>query len=370
MPIEVDVCGGRHKDVLQSWKESLDTLDTLQCKLVFFVDLVTPMWKSEEWMSRQDGHFKRWKELYDFIERKKTLNKRALKELKLQSLNATYYEMWKEAKKYGDFHYSVKNDNDFMIAKYANENDVFAIISNDSDFSIYNGNWKLWSDVDITQEKARQFDKERLWSLLGLESYKRPLFATLAGNDHTKNNHFLKAFVEELRLTSRIERRYDVERIADYVRDLYFNPNHFAFDMGRVVQEAFGSYSENNLELIEESINSYNINRRLVTNKDRFGKKLFELDHHVYLSYLSLTYPVVGVSMAFYDMGGRRGSDSLSQLIVEWTARKIGVLMQKKHLKNQPQTFNLLAKKNRNRNFKFSSEKVIYPKCKYADAVM
>lgn len=45
-------------------------------------------------------------------------------------LNSTMYGMEIIAKNYGDLYYSVKNECDLEIAKYAKSNDVMAIISN------------------------------------------------------------------------------------------------------------------------------------------------------------------------------------------------------------------------------------------------
>lgn len=361
---EVDICGGHPYDLLESWKAILEALATLKCKLIFFGDVITPMWKAEEWMKRQDHILKLNEEFYRKIE-----NKMHLEDIlrNTKSLNASYYEMWQIAKDYGDLHFSVENDNDLEIAYHARQNNAIAVISNDSDFLIYEGTWKLWGleDNQITELTAIEFDKENLLGpKLDLPRNRMPLFATLAGNDFTKNHQFLKKLHDQLNEqgANHLNVRkicYFFGSIAGYVRSLPFVDG--AFDIRQVATKAFGKENiKKNRQLIERSVNSYNLDRALKAMNDPIGIQLKNFS--LYQSYLALTYPVVGIPMPFYDMRGRRNGTSLTNLILEWTSRKKGVLLINRH---KPKDFTLLAKREFDENFTKSRENIIYPECMF-----
>lgn len=111
------------------------------------------------------------------------------------------------ARKYGDFHYAINNECDFELARYAKENKVFAIVSNDSDFFIYDGEWKFWTSSyfgfvggDKTKIKTVQYDRCGIVKSCGIQAIHRPLFATLIGYDFGGEFHEdLSAFHRRLR---------------------------------------------------------------------------------------------------------------------------------------------------------------------------
>lgn len=367
----VDICGGISRDILKSWKDMLEALATLDCKLVFFCDLITPMWKAEEWMERQHGISAINGDLYKKIDNKMPLEDIPREFNDFKSLNANYYEMWQIAGEYGDLHFSVENDNDSEIAHYAKQNNAFAVISNDSDFLIYEGKWKLWKlkENKITELIAIEFDRENLLEKLHLPRYKMPLFATLAGNDYTKNHKFLQLVHDILdeqganHLNVNLKNRYFFGSIADYVRSVPFNVEKRAFDVKKVAIEAFGQEEINkNCQLIKNSVNSYNLDRIPNVMNDLIGKQL--LNSPLYPSYLALMYPVVGIPMPFYDMRGRRDGTLLTNLIIEWTSRKKGVLFLNGH-NRKPTNYTVLAKRSVNGNFTKSKERIIYPECTF-----
>ncbi|XP_031621007.1 uncharacterized protein LOC116339323 [Contarinia nasturtii] len=361
---ESDICGGRHKETLKLWEDLLEALKKLDCKFIFFADSITPMWKVGEWMQRRDEDFDKYKKLYELIKKGTSLEVIPGKIYNLKSLIATYYEMLQKAREYGDFPYSACNDNDSEIAYYAKENEVFAVISNDSDFLIYDGPWKLWSIKDFNNAirlEATEYNRDSLLEKLQLPRHKMPLWATLVGNDYTKKDENLKRFHVQLsrKYNHGVGDRQLFGSIVKYMNTLNFGPKALDFNITQVARSVFGSDHRRYVELIKNSVDSYNIDNPLDVNmiNDPIGKKIYQSKNPIYQSYKALIYPIVGISLPYYDMRGRRPGGIFTDLIVQYTNRKKGILL----METRPETYTLLAKKEANQHFERSEEKIIYP---------
>lgn len=55
----------------------------------------------------------------------------------------TYRELRPIAVRYSEYHYSVNEECDLELAQYAHHHNALAVISNDTDFLIYEGRWQL-----------------------------------------------------------------------------------------------------------------------------------------------------------------------------------------------------------------------------------
>lgn len=356
-PGEVDICGGNHKVAMQSFENVLDQLKALECKLVFFADVVTPDWKTVEWMNRQNSNFNTTLAVYDKISAGVLLEDIPKQIRNFRSPNCMYYEMWKMASKYGEFPGANKNDNDLELAQYAAEpsNNVLAIISSDSDFLIYDGPWKMWNFVSADPLKMNELDKEGLWDKLQLPPQKRPLFATLAGNDYTKH-----LFTD---LSDR--KRFNI--IVKFIRTLDFGNGALDFDIDKAAQIGLDSNSDtkktskNNRRLIKRSISSYDINRELKIINDSFELNLKNTP--LYQSYVALTYHFVGIAIPYYDMRGRR-SGNLPMVLRDMINRKKGVLLHGRERK--PKSYCVMTKIEFDRDFERIISPIEYPTCRHS----
>lgn len=165
------ICGGRPRNAMQSFKKALNKLRSLGCRLVFFSDLNTPASKAEKWKKRHEYHFKVYTKFYNSITRNKPIEKILNKYRSIKLPNSGFYDMENLARKYGEFHYSVKRENDQELVRYANSHNALAVISNDTDFLIYDGPWRIW-----------YFEKSELMRLIATEYDKNGLLKALEKN--------------------------------------------------------------------------------------------------------------------------------------------------------------------------------------------
>lgn len=182
------ICGGRHQIALNSWKRLLDAFKTTGASLVFFSDLNIQEGKIDVWLNRRNTEFPRCTKFYDSIR-----NGETLKTLKYRSaLSSLFYGMAAVAQTYAEFHLSIERECDLEIAQYASQNNAIAVISNDTDFLIFEGSWDLWSqNVRINRSnrlKTVEYNRHGITRKLSLSQKQLPVFATLLGNDFTSSN--------------------------------------------------------------------------------------------------------------------------------------------------------------------------------------
>lgn len=350
------VCGGQHKNTLEEWAQLLRTLKATGCTLEFFSDLNTLESKQDEWMKRRNDDFKIYATLYQSITR--GCLDQFFRVNCLKSLNPTLYEMAKIAQEYGQLHYSVKHENDLELAKYAKTKNALAIISDDMDFMIFDGPWKLWSGEQLIRETLTtiEYDRDGFRRRFSLHMHHMALFATFMGNDTTKNRS------NELRTSVgliNIRRLEDlVPAIANFVRSKI---GDVPFDN---IANMFPNIEEEFLELIRSSLNSYDITF-MPADENPFEKRLRVENSTVYRSYMALISPVEGIPIPYYDLDDadiENIHSNLPHLIKEWSMRKKGFLTY--HNKEKSEHFTILAKLDSSTPFTAYEEKPIYPNCK------
>lgn len=189
-----DICGGRHRMLLDRWANLMERLKNIGCKLVFFCDLNIKEKKIPEWKCRRNADFVEYTRLYNEIDEGGNDLKMIAKKNRKVGISSINYGLAAKAQSYGDFHFSTENEADFEIAQYATKHDALAILSDDTDFLIFSGPWRLWSAHDVqmvgrTQLKTTETNRMELKSRLSLSSEQLSLFATLCGNDITQPLH-------------------------------------------------------------------------------------------------------------------------------------------------------------------------------------
>lgn len=158
-------------------------------ELVFFADGNVQPGKIDLWLHRQDEKFIKSQNIFNLLGQGKTLEEMTKyvdvnKEEFASMINSA--SVGKNLlKKYGQLFEPVSNDCDLELANYARDNNAFAVLSNDSDFLIYSGNWRVWNmqKLNYYQLTVVEYDKCALKSYLKLEQHQMPIYATLMGND-------------------------------------------------------------------------------------------------------------------------------------------------------------------------------------------
>lgn len=354
------ICGGRHQVTLNAWKEILNALKSTGCSLVFFSDLTLQEGKTEEWLSRRNEKFELYKSVYKLIDVGAGIDAINATVKDHIGLTTKFYGMESLAQSYGEFHQAVKYECDLEIAQYAKNQNVLAVITNDSDFLIFDGTWKLWSsdDIEVTaskEVKTLELNRKALANLCSLSPIQLPLFATIMGNDFTKGCYDqLNAFHRTLG-----PMRNKIQNIARYVRNVTSGK---LTDPGIkiIALNLFGNASEEKQKLIKQSIDSYNTDFPPPTVDDPLERKL--LNTKMYRPYMTVMSTNQGIAMPFYDMKGGIPGANFPMLLASWLKRRIGVI--RKHNNDDKFTFTLLMKKSINEYYQEYTESAIYPECK------
>lgn len=287
------ICGGRHKIALNSWKVMLNALKSTGSSLVFFSDLNIQEGKVDEWLGRRDEEFQVYTELYDLIGRGLTLREIIDGQSDRKSLSSTFYGMAVIAREYGDFNHSVRRECDLEVANFAKVNNALAVITNDTDFLIFDGDWKFWSaqDIHITQSnrlKTIEYNRNGIANICSLAKYQMPLFATLLANDYTHGyyNQLARFYC------SMGPMKYRIQNVARYVRK-NGNMNLTDSDIQRIIQHVFGYTNEELQQLFQQSLDSYNVDFPPEQIDDPLEKKL--LHTKMYRPYMVNSWGIQGV---------------------------------------------------------------------------
>lgn len=344
------ICGGRHKTVLKKWEKILTELKKTGCELVFYSDLNLQEEKINTWLARRKVDTNSYNQIYRMIGEEKNLETIA-KEVKYVPV-PFFYGMVEIAQKHGEFHYAVKYECDRELVMYANEKKALAIMSDDTDFCIFKGSWKLWScrKIDISKSnkvETVQYNREAFAIKYKLSSCQLSVLATLAGN-HVISSKQLKNFHNE---------KIKGDRIKNIVENHLPKFSSTFPCIGEISQHVFGkSDNEETRSLIRQSIESYNTNGQLPIVDDAFEKQLLEIG--MYRPYISTKCPIQKLQMQFYDFSSCR----FPELLTEWLKRRMGLLLVDKS-KDNNFTFTLLTRKKKTQRYKEHEETPIYPEC-------
>ncbi|XP_015905652.1 constitutive coactivator of peroxisome proliferator-activated receptor gamma [Parasteatoda tepidariorum] len=176
------IYGGQWLQFIKKLEEFISLFRSIGVRLVFFFDGTVCAAKRKEWVKRRVAKYQQIKSIFSNIHANHrepdqkhfqlptsmgTLTRFALKEL-----GAEVYQTDREA--------------DESIVEYANNNrDVFAILSQDSDFIIYNTKTYLsLLHLDLESLTTTHYDRDCFaFRYLHIDVNQLPLFACLAGND-------------------------------------------------------------------------------------------------------------------------------------------------------------------------------------------
>lgn len=350
------ICGGRHQIALKSWTHLLNGFKETGCSLVFFADLNIQESKILEWLKRRNEEFTTYSSLYDTMSSGITLSELVNSSNdNRKALTSTFYGMAVIAQKYGEFNFSCRHEADLELAQYANRHNAFAIVSNDTDFLIFEGSWRLWSPQDIqTTENNRlitiEYKRMGISNMLSLTQQQLPLFATLVGND------FTSVYYQEMyQFHRKLGPKYTkLRNVAMYVRSL--NTNHLTDGViSDIVRDVFGFVNNEKKQLFKDSIASYNLNFPPYHIVDPIETKL--INTPMYRSYMGNKWSIYGIILPFYDMRGCAAEVNFTTLLTNWVKHRKGIVS------NSPK-FTLLAKKSFSENYLAHNELAIKPNCK------
>lgn len=336
--------------------------------LVFFSCKNTRIYAGKEnepnkWLDRFEQGFQKNIDLYDAIRDGKTLP-----EIDAMFVNR-YFEFPRPAlfgldaiaKKYGKFHYTSSNVNlPIRMASFATRNNARAIVSDNSDCYIYEGDWQFWSAKQFRIDEQNpnkfetiHFDRGALATVCGIDAIHRPLFATLIGN--RRDEGFSNKLTE---FAQRLDKRgSSVAKVAKYVKELQGNYQVHELNFKRLSEDVFQSREDKYIRFLKARIDSYDLDR-------------IPDEEHDILSRLSSTEYYRDVSMimdddrvfilSFYDLRGEYETETLPVLFLNWDRRRSGILQKVWRIESKP--INVFAKFRFDGCFRVRVKKPIRPK--------
>ncbi|XP_062565879.1 constitutive coactivator of PPAR-gamma-like protein 1 homolog [Armigeres subalbatus] len=173
--------GGRFNLADSVVEEFIEKLKLLGVDLVFFCKSPMQQEKSTDWCKVQDNWYSLNLIMFDVVDRGIELDDF----LRLHSNMLNFrYPLTNVARRHGLLKIATTRDCNKELATYASESGALAIISNDSDFLVFEGPWRYWSSqvLELSTLKTMEYNRPALLRHLKLTSEQMPLFATLCGN--------------------------------------------------------------------------------------------------------------------------------------------------------------------------------------------
>lgn len=220
-------------------------------------------------------------------------------------------------KRLGDFHTSIQNECDLELAQYAHQNNALAVLGQDTDFLIFNGHWQYWSidNLDMKILTTICYSRPVLCRELGLAQDQMCLFATLSGNDLVSQDS-LRDFHQGMRPYHK-----KFYYIADYVRGVRSLPRNLTKnDLEDIAWDCFGAGTEENIEILRKSIQSYDVLRQ-IPNLDT--KQLGYGVNFIYILQMGVPYP-----LTLHYIDRRNEFSTISDILIPLIQRQAGIVLQ------------------------------------------
>ncbi|XP_031632736.1 uncharacterized protein LOC116346688 [Contarinia nasturtii] len=344
-----NICGGRINVTEHRWSKMLKAIHDTGCHMVFISDVKSEVRKSATKIGRRNEQFDSTVKLYEEISNGCKLDKVVSQIKTPRGLSSELTKLASIAKELGEFHYAINFDCDLECAKYATQYNAIAVVSQDTDFLIFEGSWKLWSPDGIpisqtTKFKMNEYDRNAIKEILSLEEHHWPIFASLAGNDFTKEPFSI--------------RKQQIEQAARWTRKLNsVHPSDAEFR--RVVAQFRHDDAAKAIDLIKESIRSYDLNFSPVIDDDPLIKGLSKTS--MFRTYMSSLDPVKMIGLNYYDLRGCEQAEYLPILLIDWTKRRFGIVHKHKQSDENQIVLTFLAQKKFNEKFEEYKEEPEYP---------
>uniref|UniRef100_U5EPY3 Putative constitutive coactivator of peroxisome proliferator-activated receptor gamma n=1 Tax=Corethrella appendiculata TaxID=1370023 RepID=U5EPY3_9DIPT len=322
------LCGIRQQISIREVEQVFSGLAECGAELVFFFDGPLQEAKTETWINRQLDSYEKFLRLVDSV---------GCEDLeKLSQINpyeiptfSTGRSVKKIAEKYGCVYKSVDEECDLEIAAYATKNQALAVLTQDSDFLIYEGAWRYWSSKFINPNTltTMEYSREVFRQTLGLNPIQLSIFASLAGNDIIQFDD-VKQFHRHL-----LNRRHFSQKF--FVLSSYIERNAQDLDnqkIRQIIKDVFG-YCNNELwEKFHKSLSTYNIHYHVKEkNTDPIFNILMECTSQNLKIYLgkTLLFSIFYIDLRDYDHNFEFFT-KLKPLI----SRTAGILLQHKNKSN------------------------------------
>jgi hypothetical protein len=208
-----DLCGGRSLKCQTNCDAIFEILNEF-ADIVFFFDGSVSADKLENFMRKKHRKYRDSMKVVEMINNRVPMKTIKGKFRRIPTSISHKKIVEEKAEKHGKLIKAMTKEADAEIVKYANENNAFAIIAEDSDFLIFEGSWRYFSiqDLRFNTMTSTEFDKKGLWTALGLQnSQQMAMLASMAGNDlvdHESLKIFHSNLLEKFGLENSVQNKF------------------------------------------------------------------------------------------------------------------------------------------------------------------
>lgn len=275
------------------------------------------------------------------------------------------FNMLKLAQQHGELHINyIRHSQE--IAKYANANadTVLALITNSTEFLIFDGDYEVWRATDLTPTDmtAFRFCRKALREHLQLNTQQLELLAALSGTDDLPSE-IIMDFYEKIG----IERWNGghIPALAKYVRDevpllATEQEGVVRFDLEKVAKDVFGEdYTREDLHAIENSLVPYNLNFD-TNNNCRYKRASLDFckTRNMFIFKLFTDEVFLVKDIRYIDFRHFK-SKSYAELVVPLLRKMQGILYANEY--RRPKTRAICMKYAHDEPYKVVEEPIIYP---------
>lgn len=328
--------GGRHQIIIETYKNFFQKLVHHGAKLDFFCDGAVQTDKYDVWDERQNQKYDDSIKIFDAI----NIGTPISHVINDQSLSisqiTTFVKLLMEtAKQFGSLKTTNHHECDAELAQYATLNNAMAIVTNDTDFMVFEGNWHLWcvNDLNVELCQCMELNRRALISHLGLSYKQMALFATLSGNDYVRYDrikHFLSNF------GSKFTQFYN---LANFIRKMNKQPlNLNDSELSDLAKRLFYDESIENIELIKKSIKSYDLHFE-VSHPNESDELLRKSYPHTAI-YICLANIPDTMTIGYFDLR-EPGFIPYVDIVLPIFLRQYGVLLKHKEHTNPIRTIRM-----------------------------
>lgn len=220
---------------------------------MFFQDAFFDTSKYKTWMERENERYREHTSIIDAIGEGKDISEIVDKyATELSTFSAVQSLIQEVASKYGKVLFSVQKECNIEMARYASENNALAILSDDTDFLIFEGSWRLFSFKNMQKDKSvlksTEFSRLKLRSTLDLNDAQLAVLSTIAGNDISR--HVMK----ESALNKKFNPKDRFPGIAKYVKTY---SSFSTDDWINKIYNDFDTEAVKSIKILRQSLNFY-----------------------------------------------------------------------------------------------------------------
>ncbi|XP_049535033.1 uncharacterized protein LOC125950783 [Anopheles darlingi] len=346
------LCGTRVRMIEQQADEFFRRLKEAGARLVFFYDGPPQQAKLTTWTKRQNQKYKDMIAIMDAVDQGQPLHKIANKYSRMP--NNTCIKLNHVARKHGPLIIPYSAECDQELAVYAQQHKAFAIITNDTDFLIYEGNWHLWyvDDINLDTLETLEYNRDALRREMDLNWPGMALWATLGGNDF-----FQYDTVEPFHNSLNGNNKFG--KLAQYVRSLPLGNGFSKGIVKQIVQRVYEGrpIPEDAEECLAQSLYFYSTNPSLLSRPmDPMEAFLIEEEQTFVLSILKGT--AHNSTTLFFDFRSSQLGNYFD-IIVPLIARTAGVILY--HRQHERTDMKVLAKRGHLESYAEYTVPAIFP---------